>query len=168
MRIGGDFTNTRTFEYKAVNAPSPGSWNDGNNPESAPRAPDVGSVTEISNYLGVINGDFILKYNKNLNSDLTLEALAGYNYNQQSQKAVAASITNLVIPGFYNLSNSSVKPTATDATILRRLMGVYAQAILGYKNQLYLTLNARNDWSSTLPIENNNFLQISNHFLLQR
>ena len=31
------------------------------------------------------------------------------------------------------------------------------QAILGYKNQLYLTLNARNDWSSTLPIENNSF-----------
>ena len=108
-------------------------------------------------YLGVINGDFILKYVTNLNSDLTLEALAGYNYNQQSQKAVSASITNLVIPGFYNLSNSSVKPTATDATILRRLMGVYAQAVLGYKNQLYLTLNARNDWSSTLPIDNNSF-----------
>ena len=157
LRVGGDFTNARTFEYKAVNAPSPGSWNAGNNPESAPKAPDVGSVTEISNYLGVINGDFILKYNKNLNSDLTLEALAGYNYNQQSQKAVSASITNLVIPGFYNLSNSSVKPTATDATILRRLMGVYGQAILGYKNQLYLTLNARNDWSSTLPIQNNSF-----------
>ncbi|HEV8506094.1 MAG TPA: SusC/RagA family TonB-linked outer membrane protein [Chitinophagaceae bacterium] len=157
LRVGGDFTNTRTFEYKAVNAPSPGSWNAGNNPESAPKNPDVGSVSEISNYLGVINGDFILKYNRNLNSDLTLEALAGYNYNQQSQKAVAASITNLVIPGFYNLSNSSVKPTATDQTILRRLMGVYGQAVLGYKNQLYLTLNARNDWSSTLPIDNNSF-----------
>jgi TonB-linked SusC/RagA family outer membrane protein len=157
LRVGGDFTNARTFAYKAVNAPSAGSWNAGNNPESAPRAPDVGSVTEISNYLSVINGDFILKYNKNLNSDVTLEALAGYNYNQQNQKAVAASITNLVIPGFYNLSNSSVKPTATDQTILRRLMGVYAQAVLGYKNQLYLTVNARNDWSSTLPIDNNSF-----------
>ena len=157
LRVGGDFTNARTFGYKAVNAPSPGSWNAGNNPESGPKPPDVGSVTEISNHLGVINGDFILKYVKNLNSDLTLEALAGYNYNQQSQKAVSASVSNLVIPGFYNLSNSSVKPIATDATILRRLMGVYAQAVLGYKNQVYLTLNARNDWSSTLPIENNSF-----------
>ena len=35
LRVGGDFTNARTFEYKAVNAPSPGSWNAGNNPESA-------------------------------------------------------------------------------------------------------------------------------------
>ena len=157
LRVGGDFTNARTFGYKAVNAPSPGSWNAGNNPETGIKNPDVGSVTEISNHLGVINGDFILKYVRNLNSDLTLEALVGYNYNQQNQKAVSASVTNLVIPGFYNLSNSSVKPTATDATVLRRLMGVYGQAVLGYKNQLYLTLNARNDWSSTLPIENNSF-----------
>lgn len=157
LRVGADFTNARTFGYKAVNAPSPNSWNAGNNPENAPRAPDVGSVSELSNYLGLINGDFILKYNRDLGQDFTLEALAGYNFNQQSQKGVAASITNLVIPGFYNLSNSSVKPTTSDAKVLRRLMGVYAQAVLGYKSQLYLTLNARNDWSSTLPIDNNSF-----------
>ena len=155
LRVGGDFKNASTFEYKAVNAPGPGSWNAGNNPENGLKAPNVGSVTETNKYLGVINGDFLLKYDKNLNSDLTIEALAGYNYNQQSQKAVSASITNLVIPGFYNLSNSSVKPTASDATIFRGLMGVYAQAVVGYRNQLYLTLNARNDWSSTLPIDNN-------------
>ena len=100
LRVGGDFTNARTFEYKAVNAPGPGSWNAGNNPEGQSRTPDVGSVAETSNYLGVINGDFILKYNKKVNSDITLEALAGYNYNQQSQKAVAASVTKSRDPWF--------------------------------------------------------------------
>lgn len=157
LRVGGDFTNARTFGYKAVNAPSPGSWNAGNNPEGAPRSPDVGSVSEMNDFLGVINGDLILKYNKNLNSDFNLEALAGYNFNQQNQKNVSASITNLVIPGFYNLSNSSVPPTTSDSRLLRRLMGAYAQAVVGFRNQLYLTLNARNDWSSTLPIDNNRF-----------
>ena len=157
FRLGGDFTNARTFGYKAVNAPSPGSWNAGGNPESASRAADVGSVSELTNYVGVINGDFILKLNKDLNDDLNLEALAGYNYYQQDQKGVAASITNLVIPGFYNLSNSSIKPNTSDSRLHRKLMGVYAQAVLGWKEQLYLTLNARNDWSSTLPIDNNSF-----------
>src|SRR4029453_1710160 len=157
LRIGGDFTNARTFGYKAVNAPAPGSWNAGTNPEGQTRAPDVGSVSELNNHLDVINGDFILKYSKNLGSDFSIEALAGYNYNQQNQKAVAASITNLVIPGFYNLSNSSVKPTANDSKVLRRLMGAYAQGVVGYRNQVYLTLNARNDWSSTLPVDNNSF-----------
>jgi outer membrane receptor protein involved in Fe transport len=36
-------------------------------------------------------------------------------------------------------------------------MGVYASATVGYKEQVYLTVNARNDWSSTLPIDNNSF-----------
>jgi TonB-linked SusC/RagA family outer membrane protein len=157
LRVGGDFTNARTFGYKAVNAPSPGSWNAGSNPEGQTRAPDVGSVSEMNDFLGVINGDVILKYNKDLNKDFNLEAIAGYNFNQQNQKNVSASITNLVIPGFYNLSNSSVPPTASDKKALKRLMGAYAQAVVGYKDQLYLTLNARNDWSSTLPIDNNTF-----------
>ncbi|MEO7960293.1 MAG: TonB-dependent receptor, partial [Ginsengibacter sp.] len=38
-----------------------------------------------------------------------------------------------------------------------RLFGVYASATIGYQDQLYVTLNARNDWSSTLPIDNNHF-----------
>lgn len=157
VRIGGDFTNARTFGYKAVNAPSAGSWNAGGNVEGATRAADVGSVSEATNYVGVINGDFILKFNKEFGDDFSLDALVGYNYNQQDGKNVAASITNLTIPGFYNLSNSSIKPLASDSRSRRRLMGTYAQAIVGFRNQLYLTLNARNDWSSTLPIENNTF-----------
>lgn len=158
LRIGADFTSARTFAYKAVNVPKIGSWNGTNptNPEGQSRAADIGSVSEGTNYYGVINGDFILKYNTSLNSDLTLEALAGYNYYQQDQKAVSAAITTLLIPGFYNLSNSTEPPTATNTTQQRRTMGVYGQAILGFKDQLYLTLNARNDWSSTLPIDNNN------------
>ncbi len=39
----------------------------------------------------------------------------------------------------------------------KRLIGIYAQATVGYKDQVYLTVNARNDWSSTLPIDNNSF-----------
>lgn len=157
LRVGGDFDNARTFAYKAVNAPKPGSWNGPNpaNPEGASRAEDVGSVTEVTNYIGVINADFLLKYNKTLSTDITLEALAGFNYYQQDQKGTAASITDLLVPGFYNLSNSTKPPTASDFLQKRKSMGVYGQAILGFKEQLYLTLNARNDWSSTLPIDNN-------------
>jgi len=155
LRMGGDVTNARTFAYKAVNAPSIGSWNKGGNTEGASRAPDVGSVTEGANYLGTINGDFILKYNSSLSPDISLEAFAGVNYFQEDQKGSAAQITNLFIPGFYNLSNSLDPPTASDFAQHRKRIGVYAQTIFGYKNQLYLTLNARNDWSSTLPIDNN-------------
>ena len=157
FRVGADFLNARTFSYKAVNAPAPGSWNAGGNTEGASRAKDVGSVGERNDYAGSINGDFILKYDHDISNDFTLSALAGVNYYQADTKTVTAEITNLLIPGFYNLSNSTIKPTTFDARSRRRLIGAYAQAILGYKNQVYLTLNARNDWSSTLPVDHNHF-----------
>lgn len=157
LRVGGDFLNARTFSYKAINAPAPGSWNAGGNTEGASRAKDVGSVDERSDYAGNINGDFILKYDHDVSKDFSLNVLAGINYFQADAKTVTAGITNLLIPGFYNLSNSTIKPATTDARSRRRLIGAYAQAVLGFKDQVFLTLNARNDWSSTLPIENNHF-----------
>ena len=155
FRIGSDITNARTFGYKAVNDPIPGSWNKGANTEGASRTADVGSVTEQAAYVGSINADMILKYTTDLSSNISLDAFAGGNYYLEDQKASGSQITNLFIPGFYNLSNSLIPPTANDFAQHRKRIGGYVQATLGYKNQVYLTLNARNDWSSTLPIANN-------------
>ncbi len=155
LRIGGDFTDARTISWFNSAYPSPGSWNAGVNTEGQPRTADVGGVTQASDFYGVINTDAIIKYNADLTKYLNLQALAGGNYYQTSQRSESASITNLVIPGFYNLSNSGVPPTTTDNSLYRKRIGLYGQAILAFKNQLFLTGNIRNDWSSTLPIANN-------------
>jgi TonB-linked SusC/RagA family outer membrane protein len=157
LRVGGDVENSRNFSYNAVNAPTPGSWTGGANTEGQTRKADVGSVAEANNYAGNINGDLILKYSKDISNSFNLEALAGVNYNQADTKSTFGAITDLLIPGFYNLSNSTKQPTTGDVTTRQRLLGVYGQATLGFKSQLYLTLNARNDWSSTLPIDNDHF-----------
>lgn len=41
--------------------------------------------------------------------------------------------------------------------IQRRLVGVFGAFNANYDDMLFLTLTARNDWSSTLPVENNSF-----------
>jgi TonB-linked SusC/RagA family outer membrane protein len=155
LRIGGDFTDARTKGWKQVSAPTPGSWDAGQNPEGAIKTPDVGSVFQGSDYFGIINGDFILKFNQDLNKDFNLEALAGANYYQSSERSEAAAITNLVVPGFFNLSNSSTPPLTSDFNSLRKREGVYGQATISFKNQIFLTGNVRNDWSSTLPLDHN-------------
>jgi TonB-linked SusC/RagA family outer membrane protein len=157
FRIGGDFTTTSTSIWNAVNAPSPGSWNSGNNVDGSARAPDIGSFQQQADYSGLVDGDFILKYVKDLNSDFSLDALAGINYYQSKTTNQTAAIQGLTIPLFYNLSNSNSPPTSANSLFEKRLIGIYAQATVGYRDQLYLTVNARNDWSSTLPINNNNF-----------
>ena len=157
LRIGGDFSNGRTSIWNAVNAPSPGSWNSGNNPSGSSRQPDIGSFQAQSDYNELINGDFIVKYNQDLNRDFNLDALVGVNFYQQLASQQVGAIQGLTIPLFYNLSNSNSPPTAANTMFEKRLIGVYAQATLGYKEQVYLTVNARNDWSSTLPLNNNSF-----------
>lgn len=157
LRMGMDVSNARTFEWKNSANAQPGSWVGPNptNPESFPRTPDFGEVAQGSDYYGIVNGDFIVKYNKDFGKDFSLDALVGANYYTSSQRAERTEVTNIVVPGFYNLSNTSAPPTTTDALTDRRRMGLYGQATLGYKDQLYLTGNIRDDWSSTLPIEHN-------------
>ncbi|MFI3280679.1 MAG: SusC/RagA family TonB-linked outer membrane protein [Rikenellaceae bacterium] len=103
------------------------------------------------------NHDIMLSYNKQIDADFNVSAIAGFNGNQRSANSVYSSISDLTIPTWYSLSNTSSPATTVTTEWLRRLMGVYAQVDLGYKDMLYLTATARNDWSSTLPVENNNY-----------
>lgn len=79
------------------------------------------------------------------------------NGNERRYNYFYAQVTNLTIPAFYNLNNSSEKPTVDQYQQLRRLMGAYGQIDLGWDNWAYLTMTARNDWSSTLPKGNRSF-----------
>ena len=155
LRVGGDFTNARTFGWNQPNKPAVGSWNDGANTETAKRKEDFGSVSQASDYVGIMNGDFLVKYNNDFGNNFTLDALVGANYYQSSSRIESTTITNLVIPSFFNLSNSTMPPTTKDITSRRRRMGIYAQATIGYKSQLFLTGNIRDDKSSTLPLAKN-------------
>ncbi|TDW95715.1 SusC/RagA family TonB-linked outer membrane protein [Dinghuibacter silviterrae] len=159
FRLGADITNARTFEWKNSANALAGTW-DGfpaTNPEGifAIRNPDYGGVAQGSDYYGLVNGDLILKYNADLGSGFSLDALAGGNYYTTSQRSELASITPIAVPGFYNLNNTGKPPTVTDQSGQYRKIGVYGQVTLGYKDQLYLTGNVRNDWSSALPINAN-------------
>ena len=158
LRVGGDVNDAKTKSWKQLNNPAPNTWNAGNNPEGAIKNPVVGSVSQASDFFGVVNGDFLLKFNKDISNDLNLEAFAGANYYQSTQRSEATGITNLLVPGFYNLSNTTLPPLTTDFNLLRRRAGVYAQATLAFRSQLFLSGTIRNDWSSTLPINKNSIL----------
>jgi TonB-linked SusC/RagA family outer membrane protein len=56
---------------------------------------------------------------------------------------------------FSNISNEN--QFFKDATTKKRLVGVYGEFRASYKNIAYLTVTGRNDWSSTLPIENRSY-----------
>lgn len=65
---------------------------------------------------------------------------------------------NFITAGTISLANISTdNKFFTDGTTKRRLIGAYGEAGVSYKGIAYLTVTGRNDWSSTLPIENRSY-----------
>jgi ferric enterobactin receptor len=65
---------------------------------------------------------------------------------------------NFITAGTISLANiASTNKFFTDGTTKKRLLGTYGEAGVSYKSMAYLTVTGRNDWSSTLPIENRSY-----------
>jgi ferric enterobactin receptor len=65
---------------------------------------------------------------------------------------------NFSTPGTYSLNSiATTNKFFTDATTRKRLVGAYGEVGVSYKDLIYLTATGRNDWSSTLPVENQSY-----------
>ncbi len=65
---------------------------------------------------------------------------------------------NFQVPGFYSFSNALATDSKFQEAYSRhRLVGVYGELRLDWRSMIFLTATARNDWSSTLPIENRSY-----------
>jgi len=148
LRMGGDVSNENLEEWREIIKPG------GNNEFAAISEP--GMRGKSSRRRLELNADLILNYQKQF-GDYSLGALVGYNMNAREFTSLSTQVNGLVIEGFPQLSNSSEKPSSGEYFQQRRLAGVYSSLDAGYKSILFLTLTARNDWSSTLPVKNNSF-----------
>ncbi|MBS1649627.1 MAG: SusC/RagA family TonB-linked outer membrane protein [Bacteroidetes bacterium] len=75
---------------------------------------------------------------------------------------------NFITAGTISFNNmATANKFFTDGTSRRRLIGAYGEAGVSYKNIAFLTATARNDWSSTLPVENQSYFypSISGSFI---
>ena len=118
------------------------------------------------------NYDLILKFNKKLNEDISVNGLVGTSLQTKKYNRTTA-VTNggLVVPGLFALSNSvSALSPPTEADWQTRKYGYYAQASIGYKDLIFLDGTFRVDESSTLPGEHNsyNYPSLSTSFLFSK
>ncbi|RNI37885.1 SusC/RagA family TonB-linked outer membrane protein [Hanamia caeni] len=105
------------------------------------------------------NSDVLATYNKRL-SDWDFNVSAGGNimYQRGTDFQNSTNSGGLVVPGLYNFSN--VLPSSlvfSNYSFQKAIYSVYGLASVGYKNMAYVDLTARNDWSSTLPVENRSY-----------
>ena len=93
---------------------------------------------------------------RQLTEGLRAELLVGNDIFDRYSDQVFTFGSDLTIPDLFRFNN--VREISTDlSTRQRRLVGLYGDLKLNYEETLYLELTGRNDWSSTLPVENRSF-----------
>lgn len=71
---------------------------------------------------------------------------------QRKLYSISGSNNNWSLPNLYDFSTYNGNPSATsEATLENKLNSLYGLLDLSYKNILFLDITGRNDWSSTLP-----------------
>ena len=117
----------------------------------------TGEVSQSITRRREIDQNFMLTYDQQILEDWHVNAQLGFNGNERTYKSLDASVTNLTIPMWYNLSNSAEIPSTSQYEWKRRYLAVFGSAEFAWRNMVYLTLQGRNDWSSTLPVNNRSY-----------
>ncbi len=115
------------------------------------------SFSEATRERAEFNYESTLTYLKNFD-DFNISGLVGLNKRVSRYDLLAGqSSGGLIVPGVYNLSNSTDSPILTDYTNEKVVNSTFASLSFDYKNMFYLEGTYRIDWSSALPNDNNKY-----------
>ncbi|WP_192350868.1 SusC/RagA family TonB-linked outer membrane protein [Algoriphagus sp. Y33] len=123
-----------------------------------------GNYREDNLYFSEINSDFLLTYSESNSEVFTYSIAVGGNQMRQENRYLQTVAPQLLIPNIYNFTNTAVNLQVTQYNSEKRINSLYGFGQIGYKNILFLDLTGRNDWSSTLPADNNSYFYPSATF----
>ena len=113
---------------------------------------------EVHNlYRQETNADFLLFARKAISDDFTLSGSFGGNIMNNQYTNQRSKVDKMVVPDVYSLSNAKETPTTYFYQREKEIQSVYAMISAEWRGQLFLDLTGRNDWSSTLPADNNSY-----------
>ncbi len=117
-----------------------------------------GSYSEDATTRKEINTDFLVSFNKNFGDNLSVILNVGGNNMYQSYQNNYSAANELAIGGVYNVENSRVPLVTSNYSSQKAINSLYGSANIGFRNVVFLDATLRNDWSSTLPEDNNSYL----------
>lgn len=117
----------------------------------------LGSVTDLTTNFKEIESTLILSAKKRFNDKIALEARIGHNLNDRTFRDQGISGTQMLDFNIIDVDNTVSQVSAGGSLNKRRLFGVFGEVTADYNQYLFLTLSGRQDWSSTLPVQNNHY-----------
>jgi len=108
------------------------------------------------------NLDALLTFSNTFHDDdWSLNASIGGNIRKENSSNLSTSSKSgagLIVPNVFTISNIAPENLLYGSAKYRKQVNsIYGLASIGYKNIAYLDITGRNDWSSTLPEENNSY-----------
>ena len=124
---------------------------------------DPGQYLRFDRSFKETNFDLLLNFKKDISDNFSFRGMLGTNMRRHRLQSIRAQTNGgLVVPRFYALSNS-LNPINPPTEEFERVGvdGLFANATFGFKNMVFLEGNARQDKSTTLPLNNNSYFYYS-------
>ena len=117
-------------------------------------------------YKRILNNDLMISYEKTFAEDYGVKVMLGHNIYQEDWRNNNVLAQNLVVDELYAYTNAKTT-SPVNYTSKKRLVGLYGDISFSYKNMVFLDVTGRNDWSSTLPVNNRSYFypSISGSFI---
>lgn len=117
----------------------------------------VGSLTTDDFLNEDIESTLLFNFDYKLSDDIGFSAILGNNVLQNNNSRIGFSGKDFNVPEVYTLRNTLNVASLQDDREQKRNVGMFADVTFSYKEFLFLNATARNDWSSTLPKNNNSY-----------
>ena len=124
---------------------------------SAGAGSPYGSYAEDAYTVKENNTEVLATYIKQLNKNWGIDALLGFNVRNKQYEDNYQAAPRLAVADLYTLTNSRDPLISSNDFYRLRQYGLYGSIQLDYRRWAFLNITGRNDWSSTLPVDNNSY-----------
>lgn len=124
---------------------------------SAGAGSPYGSYAEDAYTVKENNTEVLATYIKQLNKNWGIDALLGFNVRNKQYENNYQAAPRLAVADLYTLTNSRDPLISSNDFYRLRQYDLYGSIQLDYRRWAFLNITGRNDWSSTLPVDNNSY-----------
>ncbi|HEX5025698.1 MAG TPA: SusC/RagA family TonB-linked outer membrane protein [Agriterribacter sp.] len=118
----------------------------------------VGSTFDLSeNKIQGMNVDALLSFSRSIGKDFSVSGNVGASLQESKYESISEDANGLNKSNYFFMVNARSPVVINGYGRTPQVQSLYATATLGYHNNLYLDITARNDWSSALPEANQSY-----------
>jgi len=116
-----------------------------------------GMMSENSYRYRYLSTNLMTNFGKQF-GDFNVNLMLGTSTDDTRSESDYRMAWNFQVPGFYSFDNAlDNERNFKNVKSRKRLVGVFGEFRADWKNTVFLTVTGRNDWSSTLPVENRSY-----------